>query len=245
MTDWNEAEVDEAWKQFETSWRRGKPLNMWDAISAVSPVYRRDLAVEFAMIDLEWRWRLGVDNEPRDTRYYADILAALQLNPEHYVSILEHEYIVRSQWGDRPTIDEMLVGLPASEQLRRIFETALDENFPVYCFLKNRGERFLEHRKKLVTVFGRQQAEEPEKFALLSERLSTRCVIANAVETSIAPAHLELRRVGADRIVAEVLVADAKCLAADQLLLPRQPVELQLPQKLQIEDYELVLDCGF
>ncbi|QDS87018.1 hypothetical protein EC9_11940 [Rosistilla ulvae] len=245
MTDWNEAEVNEAWKQFETSWRRGKPLNMWDAISSVSPVYRRDVAVEFAMIDLEWRWRLGVDDEPRDTRYYTDILAALQLDPEHYVTILEHEYIVRSQWGDRPTIDKMLAGLPASEPLRNIFETALDENFPVYCFLKNSGERFLEHRKKLVTIFGRQQADEPEKFALLSEQSSTRCVIANSDETSIAPAHFELRRVGADRIVAKVLAPTAKCQTADKVLLPQQPVELQLPQKLQIENYELVLDCGF
>ncbi|QDV11263.1 hypothetical protein CA51_11250 [Rosistilla oblonga] len=246
MTDSNDEETSDAWKQFEQSWRRGNPLNLWEAISTVSPVYRRDLAVEFAMIDLEWRWRLNIDNEPRDTRHYAGMLTALQLDAEHYVSMLEHEFIVRSQWGDRPTIDEMLDGFPSAGELHSVLETALDENFPVFCFLKKEDERLLEHRVKLVTSFGRQTADDADgKYSISFDKASTRCVIADANETAIAESHLEIKRIGADRILAEIHAPNTNCLAADQPLLPHQPSELRLPLKLQLENHQIFFDCGF
>lgn len=245
MIDLNDNEVSEAWKYFESAWRRGKPQNLWEAISSVSPVFRRDLAVEFAMIELEWRWRLGLDDAPRNTRYYADLLTALKLEAEHYVTMLEHEFIVRSQWGDRPTVDEILEGFPADTGLHSVLQSALDENFPVYCFLKDGNTRAIEHRLKLFTEFGCQGAGDDDKFSFSGDESSMRCVIADANESTIAESQLTLKRVGADRVLACNQSPTANCRTSERTLAADAPVEIRLPVTLYVESLQLHLDCGF
>ena len=132
IDEFDDSLVGVAWANFEASWKAGYAPDIWETISSFRLLERKDLAVELAMIDLEWRWRLAIVDQPRDCAYYVDLLKELQLEADHFVMLVEHEFIVRCQWGDQPTVDTMLANLPDEMGLRQVLENALNENFPVF-----------------------------------------------------------------------------------------------------------------
>lgn len=239
---------DQAWWYFESSWRSDVAPDIWEAIAMAGIVAdRAGLAIEFAMIDLEWRWRKGITDQPRSFTFYKDMLSVLNLQPEHLVSLLEHEFIVRSRWGDRPTIDKMLVDMSDHKAaITPMLEEALDKNYPVFHRLLSisDGELFSESRHELFTEFGRQRDGEPAKFESVPLSRGKRIVIADESDAHVAETLFEFRRVSFNQILCVSHVAEnLGCIYGKPLALGSQTIEV--PCKIEFADFILALDCKY
>ncbi|MEZ6090655.1 MAG: hypothetical protein R3C05_22075 [Pirellulaceae bacterium] len=250
MIEFDDSTDGEVWRQFESAWKRGKRPCLWDAVSEVNPAIRTDLAAEFAMIELEWRWRLDISDEPRTAAHFIQLLSPLSLQPEHFVSMLEHEFIVRSQWGDAPTIDQMLDGLPAQNQLRDILQVGLNENFPIHCRLRSDESNELDENEddneqvfplNIHTQFKQSvKIESAETDAELQRHgLTTTCVLFSTTPEAKNVVFLELQRLSINRLNLYARSQEPICLLDGRLLNVDVETPASLTSQLRIGDHFL------
>lgn len=236
MIEFDDSTDGDVWRQFEAAWKRGKRPCLWEAIAAVNPACRIDLAAEFAMIELEWRWRLDINNEPRTAAHFAQLLSPLNLQSQHFVSMIEHEFIVRSQWGDAPTVDQMLNGLPAQSELRKIFQVALNENFPINGRLKINEAAEQIFSLNIRTSFKLSPATESSEAIIDEDGLTTTCILPSASTDSESDVLVDLQRLSIHRVIAVVRLPSPACMLDAQPLAPNTETWLDLSSELQIND---------
>lgn len=120
-------ELESRIRDFERAWRRGTPPALADSLDrppALADEVRHRLLIELACIDLEFRWRDGLRGDASLEGYAASYpeLGGFDGLP---LELIEQEYRVRSQWGDRPRHSDFLARFaarrgPVGEVLRRV-----------------------------------------------------------------------------------------------------------------------------
>lgn len=111
---------------FERGWQQNGRCEIRDFLNCSSPAapeMRRRLLVELICVDLEFRWRNSVSDQPGSERAILDRyvgrfpeLGTLDQLP---LELVVEEYRVRHRWGDRPTHDEFASRFPMSQDLIR------------------------------------------------------------------------------------------------------------------------------
>lgn len=232
--------IEAALDGFEDQWLRGDaPPDVVNAVAALqqnSDFVEQRIAWEFAMSDLELRWRHHDPARRLTSRWYAKHLGTLGLSPRDFAELSSHEMVVRSRWGDRPTVegllDEQFPGMRAKSRRRHLqrLVTQLETHFPVACFVKiDGGSRF---RTELATpcVLGRQRSQDPEpgKPFLDSETGQWRMVVIEREQTRISRSQAILRRVAVHQVSIEAVSKNVSCYLDQHRLPLNQPVVVEI-----------------
>lgn len=140
--------LDRYCDKFEAVCNNGVLPDIGEYVMQVSPSLRLALFCELIFYDLEFRWRLADERARNDqTDYYntnqeldstnpaklderphlEDYLKAWPIVPpdKFPVELIEHEFLVRHRWGDRPKIDEYLRRFPSVSQLQELLHSRL------------------------------------------------------------------------------------------------------------------------
>lgn len=225
-----------AWFQFENAWRSGKIPNVWEAIAATKPSRRLEYAVEFAMIDMEWRWRHNINNHERDVAHYIEMLKPLGLTSKSVMELVEHSFIVRSQWGDRPSIEDMLIDAPDTMQLRKMLQGALSSHFPVGVTVVRLGELLTQGTLGQVTRFGQQQSGDPEPFCVVKTDEGYRYVVAEQHHPRILPVSVEIVRIAAHSVELQHFGDSVGILIDQHTLKPDVVTTQELPMEITLDE---------
>src|SRR5262245_17980796 len=93
-------------ERFEEAWRRGPPPRLTDFLP---PDFSRRLVEELVTVDLEYRWRSGLQARLEEYVAQHTALQPLQRLP---IELITYEYRVRHCWGDKPNHAEYVSRFP-------------------------------------------------------------------------------------------------------------------------------------
>jgi len=112
--------IEAAVLAFEQAWQAASPPSISEILATHDPGFKRRLARELALIDMEFRWQASeqghefndhLGGKPRWTDYVLQVgeIGELgQIPPE----MIAEEYRIRQLWGDRPNRDQFISTFP-------------------------------------------------------------------------------------------------------------------------------------
>ena len=147
VTEKGEHSIEFACEHFEAAWKKGEQPRIEDYLGPSSAEDRspqvRELLVQLAIVDLQYRWKASATTAAEDTAQDSDPLPP-RPRLEDYITtypdmgtlrelperVIADEYWARRQWGDRPGHDEYLQRFPHASGLAKML-TEVDQHLDV------------------------------------------------------------------------------------------------------------------
>ncbi|MFT4557338.1 MAG: hypothetical protein ACI93T_000381 [Porticoccaceae bacterium] len=114
-------------KSFEREWESSPPASIDAHVEGISGNRRLTLLPELVCIDMEFRWRNHAASATQATQTLGSDSTIPTFHVDDYLErypdlgttetvddlLVEEEFRVRSQWGDRPSVDDFLTRFPS------------------------------------------------------------------------------------------------------------------------------------
>ncbi len=226
---------------FEAWWCEGKQIpsivDYCNACTQIDSLRGTRVAWELAMVDLEFRWRKTTDPTlRRSTHWYVKNLAEYGFEELDRRELSLHEWIVRSRWGDQPTLDEFVAEqwpektAHEREDYRRELREQLELLFPIECNVGNETQHLLRVYLQTPCLVGRQRStDRPAPSCQYDEAQGLwRLVVSGRSQNSVSREQLQLERVAMNLVRAVPLSDVVSSYVGDNCLANGKATDLKI-----------------
>lgn len=236
-------------ESFERDWVRGEPPSIFQRLEQArsrtgKPAAAERLALELALVDIEFRWRSGTAGRTRKSAWYR---MTFKLSDASVEQLAWHELLVRSCWGDRPSIDSVVEQLPHPEETAAVLHQLLQRRFPLYLLVRSTvGDSSLEVPLVGKVVIGRQRTGDPLPLGCRTAGREqglpvTRVIIADELDSSTSRTQIILRRASVDEIELQAARRGTAALLDEQRLASEQTHRIRVASEVVLGSHRISL----
>jgi len=238
--------LDEHWKArnrddiraiFQSAQNHGEPI---------------DVRIDLCAADIEWRWRtrsgpLGTHGSNASSfptaKDYQALLGPLWELPACQQRLLETEWIARSQYGDRPNVDQFASQMPQCGAWRDELASLLDTVAPIQLTFHENYTHVMTCPAPPQFVIGRATRDEPAAPAW--NATARRAIVANADYRILSRTQLGVRRVRLEEIEIANVSQNSPAQLPFSMLNPGQTLRCGLPFRITFGRINLQIQCNW